>query len=59
MITAPESAGSRVAHGLRDRLRTGALAPGTVLSQADIAAEYGVSLIPVRDALHILASEGP
>jgi DNA-binding GntR family transcriptional regulator len=55
---AEESAGSRVAQGLRDRLRTGALAPGTVLSQSDIAAEYGVSRIPVRDALHILSTEG-
>ena len=36
MTTASESAGSRVAQGLRDRLRTGALAPGTVLSQAEI-----------------------
>jgi DNA-binding GntR family transcriptional regulator len=53
-----ESAGSRVARGLRDRLRTGALPPGTVLSQSDIAAEYGVSRIPVRDALHVLSTEG-
>jgi DNA-binding GntR family transcriptional regulator len=53
-----QSAGSRVARGLRDRLRTGALPPGTVLSQTDIAAEYGVSRIPVRDALHVLAGEG-
>ncbi len=58
MTAASESAGSRVAQGLRDRLRTGALAPGTVLSQAEIAAEYGVSRIPVRDALHILSTEG-
>jgi DNA-binding GntR family transcriptional regulator len=53
-----ESAGLRVARGLRDRLRTGALPPGTLLSQSDIAAEYGVSRIPVRDALHLLAAEG-
>jgi DNA-binding GntR family transcriptional regulator len=53
-----ESAGLRVARGLRDRLRTGALPPGTLLSQSDIAATYGVSRIPVRDALHILAAEG-
>jgi DNA-binding GntR family transcriptional regulator len=53
-----ESAGLRVARGLRDRLRTGALPPGTLLSQSDIAAEYAVSRIPVRDALHILAGEG-
>ncbi len=55
---ADESAGARVARGLRDQLRTGALLPGTVLSQADIAAEFGVSRIPVRDALHILSTEG-
>ncbi len=55
---AEESAGARVARGLRDRLRTGALSPGTLLSQSDIAAEYGVSRIPVRDALHILSTEG-
>lgn len=53
-----QSAGSRVARGLRDRLRTGALPPGSLLSQSDIAAEYGVSRIPVRDALHVLAAEG-
>src|SRR5215213_4049637 len=53
-----QSAGIRVARGLRDRLRTGALPPGTLLSQSDIAAEYGVSRIPVRDALHMLAAEG-
>jgi DNA-binding GntR family transcriptional regulator len=58
VIMAAESAGSRVAQGLRDRLRTGALAPGTVLSQAEIATEYGVSRIPVRDALHLLSTEG-
>ena len=58
MTTASGSSGSRVAQGLRDRLRTGALPPGTVLSQAEIAAEYGVSRIPVRDALHILSTEG-
>jgi DNA-binding GntR family transcriptional regulator len=55
---AAESAGSRVAQGLRDRLRTGALPPGAVLSQAEIATEYGVSRIPVRDALHLLSTEG-
>ncbi|HUM68228.1 MAG TPA: GntR family transcriptional regulator, partial [Chloroflexota bacterium] len=44
-------AAGRVAAGLRERIYNGTLAPGTVLSQASIAAEYGVSRIPVRDAL--------
>ncbi|HEV7207577.1 MAG TPA: GntR family transcriptional regulator [Mycobacteriales bacterium] len=55
---AAESAGERVARSLRDRVLTGFLAPGTLLSQASIAAEFGVSRIPVRDALHTLATEG-
>lgn len=53
-----ESAAARVARGLRDRVSNGALAPGTTLSQAAIAAEYGVSRIPVRDALQALATDG-
>jgi DNA-binding GntR family transcriptional regulator len=53
-----ESAAARVARGLRDRVSSGALAPGTALSQAGIAGEYGVSRIPVRDALQALATDG-
>ena len=48
----------RVAQGLRDRMLTGDIAPGTRLSQAKLAAEHGVSRIPVRDALQALAAEG-
>jgi DNA-binding GntR family transcriptional regulator len=55
---AEESAGARVASDLRERLRTGAIQPGTALSQADLAAAYGVSRIPVRDALQLLHAEG-
>jgi DNA-binding GntR family transcriptional regulator len=53
-----ESAAARVARGLRERVSNGALAPGTSLSQAAIAAEYGVSRIPVRDALQALSTDG-
>lgn len=53
-----ESAAARVARGLRDRVSNGVLGPGTTLSQAAIAAEYGVSRIPVRDALQSLATDG-
>ena len=52
------SAAGRVAQGLRERVASGALAPGTTLSQAVIAAEYDVSRIPVRDALQLLAADG-
>ncbi|MGA9747632.1 MAG: GntR family transcriptional regulator [Nocardioides sp.] len=53
-----ESAAARVARELRERVSSGALGPGTSLSQAGLAQEYGVSRIPVRDALQVLAAEG-
>jgi DNA-binding GntR family transcriptional regulator len=52
------SEASRVAEALRQRLLTGDLPPGTRLSQSKLAGEYGVSRIPVRDALQLLATEG-
>lgn len=42
---------------LRRAIMTGAYRPGTVLSQTDLANAYGVSRIPVRDALQSLATE--
>lgn len=57
MVTT-ESAAARVAGDLRERVCSGAVGPGTALSQAALAEEYGVSRIPVRDALQVLASEG-
>ncbi|MGH3365766.1 MAG: GntR family transcriptional regulator [Nocardioidaceae bacterium] len=53
-----ESASARVAGSLRERVSSGQLGPGTTLSQAGVAEEYGVSRIPVRDALLQLAGEG-
>jgi DNA-binding GntR family transcriptional regulator len=46
---------------LIDQIRTTILSgqhrPGTILSQTELAATYGVSRIPVRDALQLLAGE--
>ncbi|GII52544.1 GntR family transcriptional regulator [Planotetraspora thailandica] len=53
-----ESASERVARALRQRMLTGEIEPGAPLSQSRVAAEYGVSRIPVRDALRELAAEG-
>jgi DNA-binding GntR family transcriptional regulator len=52
------SAAARVTGSLRQRVLTGELRPGERLSQSRVAAEYGVSRIPARDALQALASEG-
>lgn len=43
---------------IRDKILTGAYAPGSPLLQDSIAAEFGVSKIPVREALVQLRSEG-
>ena len=47
-----------IADVLREGIRQGLLAPGQPLIQASIAEAMGVSRIPVREALHALASEG-
>jgi DNA-binding GntR family transcriptional regulator len=51
------SAMKRIADALRARIVTAQLAPGTHLHQAEVANEFGVSRIPVRDALQALAAE--
>ena len=52
------SATHRVTRELRDEIVTARLAPGTHLHQTDIAGRFGISRIPVRDALQTLAGEG-
>ena len=42
----------------RDRILSGAYAPGSPLRQDSLAAEFGTSKIPVREALVQLQSEG-
>ncbi len=42
---------------LRDKIVWGAIPPGSVLSLRKLADELSVSLMPVRDALHRLASD--
>lgn len=46
-----------VAEFLRKEILAGQLEPGQELSQDDLAARYGVSRIPVREALRSLAAE--
>ena len=53
-----ESAAARIADQLRTEILHGDLAPGTKLAQVGLAERFGVSRIPVRDALAILAGEG-
>jgi DNA-binding GntR family transcriptional regulator len=43
---------------LRQDILRGHLAPGSVLSQVQLAAEYGVSRTPLREAMRMLQEEG-
>lgn len=47
-----------IAEVLRRSIREGVLAPGRQLVQDDLAKRFGVSRIPLREALRVLASEG-
>lgn len=52
------SSGEMVADHLRRAIFSGRYGPGAKLPQEEIAAELGVSRIPVREALVILEAEG-
>jgi len=49
---------SRVAQWLREAILDGERAPGGRLIERDLATEFGVSRVPVRDALKVLDAEG-
>src|SRR5215471_16769243 len=48
---------SEIAISLRRDILTGHVAPGSDLPQEELARRFGVSRIPVRDALNLLAAE--
>jgi DNA-binding GntR family transcriptional regulator len=52
------SEADRVASTLRDQILDGVRAQGSRLVERDLAAELGVSRLPVREALQTLGSEG-
>jgi GntR family transcriptional regulator, gluconate operon transcriptional repressor len=51
------SAGDRVTSELRMRIISGKIESGAILSENKLAADFGVSRSPIREALKILASE--
>lgn len=55
---AEETIALRVVGALRDDIVSMALKPGDVISESDIAARYGVSRQPVREAFIRLAQQG-
>lgn len=53
----PALESARIAAWLRDAIVVGVRAPGSRLIERELAAEFGVSRVPVRDALKILEAE--
>jgi len=51
-------ASQRVTENIRDLILSGKLAPGSRIRQEELAARFGTSRIPVREALRRLESEG-
>lgn len=57
-FTVPPSRREAIVRQLRDEIVTGALCPGTVLKDAELAKRLGVSITPVREAIAQLTTEG-
>lgn len=53
-----KNASAKIADALRLRIIEGSLAEGEKLAERDIAAEFGTSRVPVREACKVLESEG-
>lgn len=55
---ATESVVANVVNRVIEGVRQGKLAPGQRLIASDLAKEFNVSRVPIREALHVLAGEG-
>ncbi len=54
----PRAASERVAEHLRRTILSGAIRPGERIRQEEVAARFGTSRLPVREALRMLENEG-
>lgn len=57
-MTADDVSSTRVAAYLREAILGGRFRPGDRIRQEEVAAQFGASRLPVREALRILAAEG-
>jgi DNA-binding GntR family transcriptional regulator len=58
MVQLQKSTQELICQSIRSRIQAGTLVPGTELKQVELAKEYGVSRMPVREALQTLLLEG-
>ena len=56
--TSDQQVSARIASNLREKILLGDLSPDTRLRQREIANEFGVSLMPARDAIKRLVRDG-
>ncbi|MBA8879580.1 GntR family transcriptional regulator [Phyllobacterium myrsinacearum] len=54
----PRTAADHIADRLREAIVKGLIEAGTALRQDDLASKFGISRMPVRDALRALEAEG-
>lgn len=54
----PQTVADRIAAILREAIGAGTLPAGAALRQDDLAARFGFSRMPIRDALRLLEAEG-
>jgi DNA-binding GntR family transcriptional regulator len=54
----PQTVAERIANSLREAIADGSLKAGVALRQDELAARFGFSRMPIRDALRQLESEG-
>jgi DNA-binding GntR family transcriptional regulator len=54
----PLNAAQAIAQSLREQIHSGKLRPSARLTQRDLAAQFGHSPMPARDAIKILLAEG-
>jgi DNA-binding GntR family transcriptional regulator len=57
-VPGTEAAADLIVGALRQEILSGALAPGRPLRQDELGTRFGVSRIPVREALRVLQAEG-
>lgn len=58
LVKRPQTVSEQVAALLREAIADGALEAGAVLRQDELAAQFGFSRMPIRDALRQLEAEG-
>ncbi len=58
MLPAVKGTPAMIAERIREEIAAGTLPPGSALNQVELAARFGVSRIPVREALRALEADG-